>query len=99
VSTVWNQFDLGKTSLKAMISRLTNKSRIAVIEGDVTTTIDSDLIASRVPTVQVNTGRECHRDTNLITKALDRISLNKLDVLFIEIVGNLICPENSPRFG
>jgi len=88
----------GKTSLiKAMISRLKNRSRIAVIEGDVTTTIDSDLIAAEgVPTVQVNTGKECHLDANLIRKALDRIPLNKLNVVFIENVGNLICPAEFP---
>lgn len=88
----------GKTSLiKAMISRLKNKSRIAVIEGDVTTTIDSDLIASEgVPTVQVNTGKECHLDANLIRKALDRMPLDRLDLIFIENVGNLICPAEFP---
>ncbi len=88
----------GKTSLiKAMISRLKNRLRIAVIEGDVTTTIDSDLIASEgVPTVQVNTGKECHLDANLIRKALDRMPLDKLDLIFIENVGNLICPAEFP---
>ena len=88
----------GKTSLiKAMISRLKDKRRIAVIEGDVTTTIDSDLIASEgVPTLQVNTGKECHLDANLIRKALDRMPLDKLDLIFIENVGNLICPSEFP---
>jgi hydrogenase nickel incorporation protein HypB len=88
----------GKTSLiKAMISQLKKSFRIAVIEGDVTTTIDSDLIASEgVPTVQVNTGKECHLDANLIRKALDRIPLDKLDLIFIENVGNLICPAEFP---
>jgi len=88
----------GKTSLiKKMISRLKDRFRIAVIEGDVTTTIDSDLIASEgVPTVQVNTGKECHLDANLIRKALDRMPLNKLDLIFIENVGNLICPAEFP---
>jgi hydrogenase nickel incorporation protein HypB len=88
----------GKTSLiKAMVSRLKSKYRMAVIEGDVTTTIDSDLIASEgVPTVQVNTGKECHLDANLIKKALDRMSLEKLDLIFIENVGNLICPAEFP---
>lgn len=88
----------GKTSLiKSMISRLKHKSRIAVIEGDVTTTIDADLIASEgVPSVQINTGKECHLDANLIKKALDRIPLNELDVVFIENVGNLICPAEFP---
>jgi hydrogenase nickel incorporation protein HypB len=88
----------GKTSLiKAMISRLKKNLRIAVIEGDVTTTIDADLIASEgVPTVQVNTGKECHLDANLIKKALGRIPLEKLDLVIIENVGNLICPAEFP---
>lgn len=88
----------GKTSLiKAIISRLKDGFRIAVIEGDVTTTIDSELIASEgVPTVQVNTGKECHLDANLIRKALDRMPLDRLDLVFIENVGNLICPAEFP---
>jgi hydrogenase nickel incorporation protein HypB len=88
----------GKTSLiKAIVAKLKNRFRIAVIEGDVTTTIDSDLIASEgVPTVQVNTGKECHLDANLIKKALDRMLLDKLDLIFIENVGNLICPAEFP---
>lgn len=88
----------GKTSLiKAIVSRLKNKYRIAVIEGDVTTSIDSELIASEgVPTVQINTGKECHLDANLIRKALDRMPLDKLDLIFIENVGNLICPSEFP---
>jgi hydrogenase nickel incorporation protein HypB len=88
----------GKTSLiKAIVSRLKNELRIAVIEGDVTTSIDSELIASEgIPTVQVNTGKECHLDANLIRKALDRMPLDKLDLIFIENVGNLICPSEFP---
>jgi hydrogenase nickel incorporation protein HypB len=88
----------GKTSLiKAMIHQLKSRSRIAVIEGDVTTTIDSDLIASEgVAAVQVNTGKECHLDANLIRKALDRMPLDRLDLIFIENVGNLICPAEFP---
>lgn len=88
----------GKTSLiKLMISQLKKDLRIAVIEGDVTTTIDSDIISSEgVPTVQVNTGKECHLDANLIRKALDRMPLDRLDLIFIENVGNLICPAEFP---
>jgi len=88
----------GKTSIiRSIIQRLKQKSRIAVIEGDVTTTIDSELIAAEgVPTVQINTGKECHLDANLIQKALGRIELDRLDVLFIENVGNLICPAEFP---
>jgi len=88
----------GKTSLiKAMVSQLKRRFRIAVIEGDVTTTIDSDLISSEgVPAVQVNTGKECHLDANLIRKALDRLPLDMLDLILIENVGNLICPAEFP---
>lgn len=88
----------GKTSLiKAVVSRLKRKYRFAVIEGDVTTTIDADLIASEgIPTVQVNTGKECHLDANLIKKALDKLRLDQLDLIFIENVGNLICPAEFP---
>jgi hydrogenase nickel incorporation protein HypB len=88
----------GKTSLvKAMTRELRKRVRIAVIEGDVTTTIDRDLIAAEgVPAIQVNTGKECHLDANLIRKALDRLPLDNLDLIFIENVGNLICPAEFP---
>ena len=88
----------GKTSLiKTVISKIKQSYRIAVVEGDVTTTIDSDLIASEgVPTIQVNTGKECHLDANLIRKALDKLPLDNLDLIFIENVGNLICPSEFP---
>lgn len=88
----------GKTSLlKAMTRKLKSTYRIGVIEGDVTTTIDSDLIASEgVPAIQVNTGKECHLDANLIRKALDRMPLEDLNLIFIENVGNLICPAEFP---
>ena len=88
----------GKTSIiKAMVSVLKKNHRIAVIEGDVTTTIDADIIAAEgVPTVQVNTGKECHLDANLIKKALTHLRLSELDLIFIENVGNLICPAEFP---
>ena len=88
----------GKTSLlKAMTRKLKSTYRIGVIEGDVTTTIDSDLIASEgVPAIKVNTGKECHLDANLIRKALDRMPLEDLNLIFIENVGNLICPAEFP---
>jgi hydrogenase nickel incorporation protein HypB len=88
----------GKTSLiKSLISSLKRHYRIAVIEGDVTTTIDADLIAVEgVPAIQVNTGKECHLDANLIRKALNRMKLSELDLIFIENVGNLICPAEFP---
>lgn len=89
----------GKTTLiKEMVSRLKHTYRMAVIEGDVTTTIDADILAAEgVPTVQVNTGKECHLDANLIKKALDVTPLERLDLIFIENVGNLICPAEFPH--
>jgi len=76
---------------------LKGRYRIAYIAGDLTTTIDADAIARHgVPVVQINTGRECHLDANLVAKALKRLDLAELDLLFIENVGNLICPAEFP---
>jgi hydrogenase nickel incorporation protein HypB len=88
----------GKTSLiEQMVKSLKEKRRIAYIAGDLTTTIDSDLISRHgVEVVQVNTGKECHLDANLVRKALQKIDLRNTDVLFIENVGNLICPAEFP---
>jgi hydrogenase nickel incorporation protein HypB len=84
----------GKTSLiEAMIKRLKEKYRIAVLNGDLTTTIDSDRVARHgVEVVQINTGKECHLDANLVSKALEDMDLDQLDLILIENVGNLICP-------
>ena len=88
----------GKTSLIAqLIGRLKGQYRIAAVAGDLTTTIDADLLASHgVPVVQINTGKECHIDANLIRKALGQLDLPALDLIFIENVGNLICPAEFP---
>lgn len=88
----------GKTSLIAqLVERLQDRYHIAAIAGDLTTTIDADLLASQgVPVVQINTGKECHLDANLIRKALGQLDLPALDLLFIENVGNLICPAEFP---
>ena len=84
----------GKTALiEALAERLKSRYKIAMIAGDVTTTIDSMRVKRHgVETVQVNTGKECHLDANLINKALRKLDLNTIDLLFIENVGNLICP-------
>ncbi|MFQ6095989.1 MAG: hydrogenase nickel incorporation protein HypB [Candidatus Bathyarchaeia archaeon] len=88
----------GKTSLiEKMIAILKDRYRIAVFKGDLTTTIDAEIIARhRVDSVPINTGKECHLDANLISKALRRIDLSKIDLVFIENVGNLICPAEFP---
>ncbi|MEM2910393.1 MAG: hydrogenase nickel incorporation protein HypB [Nitrososphaerota archaeon] len=88
----------GKTTLiEKLIELLKDKYRIAVFGGDVTTTIDAERIKKRgAKTLQINTGKECHLDANLVRKALSKIDLNEIDVLFIENVGNLICPAEFP---
>ena len=84
----------GKTSfIERSAEKLKNKYRIAVIAGDVTTTIDAERVSKHsVFSIQVNTGRECHLDANMISKALKELDLENLDLIFIENVGNLICP-------
>jgi len=88
----------GKTSLiEKLVGLLKGKYRIAAFKGDLTTTIDAELIARHgVEVVPINTGKECHLDANLVRKALQKIDLNNLDLLFIENVGNLICPAEFP---
>jgi len=86
----------GKTSLiLATAARLPAAVRPAVIEGDIASTIDADQIAARgIPVVQINTGGNCHLDAPMIRTALPHLDLAAAEVLFIENVGNLICPAN-----
>jgi hydrogenase nickel incorporation protein HypB len=88
----------GKTSLiKAILKRLGMGEKVAVIAGDLTTTIDAERIqAEGARVLQVNTGKECHLDAHLVRRAIDRMKLNDVKVLFIENVGNLICPAEFP---
>jgi hydrogenase nickel incorporation protein HypB len=67
----------------------------AVIEGDIASSIDADVIAARgVAVVQVNTGGNCHLDAPMVRGALEHLDLAAAQLLFIENVGNLICPAN-----
>ncbi len=86
----------GKTALiETMVDRLKDKKRVGMIAGDVTTTIDADRVTRHgIPSVQINTGRECHLDANMIRKALSELDLDALDLIFVENVGNLICPAD-----
>ena len=88
----------GKTTIiEELVKRLKTKYSIAVISGDVATSIDAKRILQHgVEAIQVNTGKECHLDANLVKKALGRLDLSKLDLVFIENVGNLICPAEFP---
>jgi len=84
----------GKTSLILQtIKGLKGKVKIGVIEGDVSSSLDAEAVAREgVPVVQINTGGGCHLDANMLSTALDNMPLKDLKLLFIENVGNLICP-------
>ena len=88
----------GKTSIiEQLVQKLKQKYRIAVFKGDLTTTIDAERIGRHgVQVLTINTGRECHLDANVIAKAVEKISLENIDLLIIENVGNLICPAEFP---
>lgn len=85
----------GKTTLlEATISALKDRYRIGVIEGDLATEKDADRIrAMGVHAEQINTGGGCHLDARMVTKILSRFDLEQTDILFIENVGNLVCPS------
>lgn len=85
----------GKTSLiEATIGNLKDKYKIAVIDGDVASSIDADRAANAgAQAVQVNTGGECHLDAVMINNALNQLELVETDLLIVENVGNLICPS------
>jgi hydrogenase nickel incorporation protein HypB len=84
----------GKTSvIERTIEALRGRLRVGAIDGDIASTIDADRIARLgIPAVQVNTGGACHLDANMVRRALPRLSLGEIDLLFVENVGNLVCP-------
>ncbi len=84
----------GKTSLLVKtIESLKSRVPIGVIEGDITGTEDAEKIgALQVPVVQINTGGACHLDANMINTVLQELPLDQIRLLFIENVGNLVCP-------
>ena len=84
----------GKTSLlEKTIQAFRGDLRIGVIEGDIQSTYDAERIGrTGAPVVQINTGGACHLDGNMIREALQSLDTAGLDLLFIENVGNLVCP-------
>ncbi len=84
----------GKTSLlERTILSLRDDFRCGVIEGDIQSTYDAERIEKTgAQVVQINTGGACHLDSNMIQEALKNMTLANLDLLFIENVGNLVCP-------
>jgi hydrogenase nickel incorporation protein HypB len=84
----------GKTTLLVKtIETLKSTVPVAVIEGDQETSLDAARIrATGVPTLQINTGRGCHLDAHMVGHALESLPLERNSILFIENVGNLVCP-------
>jgi len=86
----------GKTALlEATIDALGGELRVAVVEGDLETENDAERIRKKgVPAVQISTGSACHLDAHMVHTALHDLDLDGLDVVFIENVGNLVCPAS-----
>ncbi|WP_126455098.1 hydrogenase nickel incorporation protein HypB [Sulfuriflexus mobilis] len=86
----------GKTALlEATIEALQDRYRIAVIEGDLETENDAKRIRAKgVTAIQITTGTACHLDAHMVHDALHNLDLSKLDIVFIENVGNLVCPAS-----
>jgi len=84
----------GKTTiLERSLLDLSQQFRFAVIEGDQQTDNDARRIAATgVPVRQINTGAGCHLDAHMVGHALEELPVHDLDILFIENVGNLVCP-------
>jgi len=86
----------GKTTfIRETAAKLAGKLRVGVIVGDLAT--DNDAAKLRtvgIPVVQITTGTVCHLDAEMVSKAAAQLDLDKLDVLVIENVGNLVCPAD-----
>ncbi len=83
----------GKTSLILETIKRLKEVRIAAIEGDLASTVDTDKVrAGGAPAVQINTGGGCHLDANQVARSLSELPMDDLDLVFIENVGNLVCP-------
>jgi hydrogenase nickel incorporation protein HypB len=88
----------GKTTLiGCLVEKLKSRLGVAVFNGDATVSTDYDKVAGQgVPVVQIATVNGCHLDANLVGKALRGTDLSKLRLIFIENIGNLICPAEFP---
>ena len=85
----------GKTSLLAATAvRFGRRQRMAVLVGDIATDRDAQRLAPLVPTVQLTTGGACHLEYSLVERGFHALASDALDFLFIENVGNLVCPSS-----
>ena len=89
----------GKTALlEASADALRGELKIAVIEGDLETENDAERIRRKgVPAVQISTGSACHLDAHMVHSALHELDIDDVDIIFIENVGNLVCPASFDR--
>ena len=86
----------GKTStILATIDALRDEFNIAIIEGDIASSVDAERIkAQGIAAVQINTGGACHLESDMVKRAIDVLDLERLDLIIIENVGNLVCPTD-----
>lgn len=86
----------GKTSLiELTVKGLDERFRLAVIDGDIATSLDADRAAAAGATaIQINTGGECHLDAVMLHEALGQLELTNFEMLIVENVGNLVCPAS-----
>ncbi len=87
----------GKTSLiEQTLPRLAERLRVAVVDGDIATSLDADRAAAAgaLASIQINTGGECHLDAVMLQQALHQLDLSQFDLLIVENVGNLVCPAS-----
>lgn len=86
----------GKTStILATIDALRDEFNIAVVEGDIASSVDAEKIKEQgTAAVQINTGGACHLESAMIERAVDVLDLDRLDLIIVENVGNLVCPTD-----
>lgn len=83
----------GKTStILSTIDALRDEFNIAVVEGDIASSVDAERISAQgIPAVQINTGGSCHLESYMFKRAVDVLDLERLDLIIVENVGNLVC--------
>ncbi len=86
----------GKTSIiERLLPLLSNDLRVTVIEGDIASSMDTDRIREQgYEAIQINTDGACRLDASMVWKGISALDLSSIDLLFIENVGNLVCPAN-----
>ncbi len=85
----------GKTTLLSdVINRIKDRYKIGVMDVDIETSLDAQKVADKtgVPSIQIHNGGLCHIDAEMTTKAIDEFGVDDFDLLFLENIGNLVCP-------